>query len=108
MTRKVGFPPVVADAIFDRDRGCCARCGKGLSRARRGVDWAIHHRRPRGAGGAGKRSPWVNLPGNGVCLCNDCHEWVEKPRASAIVTGWLGGYNFQWAWASGHAAGQAL
>jgi predicted flavoprotein YhiN len=24
------------------------------------------------------------------------------------VTGWLGGYNFQWAWASGHAAGIAL
>ncbi|MDE2408213.1 MAG: NAD(P)/FAD-dependent oxidoreductase [Xanthomonadaceae bacterium] len=24
------------------------------------------------------------------------------------VTGWLGGYNFQWAWASGHAAGAAL
>ncbi len=24
------------------------------------------------------------------------------------VTGWLGGYNFQWAWASGHAAGVAL
>ena len=23
------------------------------------------------------------------------------------VTGWLGGYNFQWAWASGHAAGTA-
>ncbi|MDP9102673.1 MAG: NAD(P)/FAD-dependent oxidoreductase, partial [Pseudomonadota bacterium] len=23
------------------------------------------------------------------------------------VTGWLGGYNFQWAWASGWAAGQA-
>jgi hypothetical protein len=23
------------------------------------------------------------------------------------VTGWLGGYNFQWAWASGHAAGEA-
>jgi predicted Rossmann fold flavoprotein len=22
------------------------------------------------------------------------------------VTGWLGGYNFQWAWASGHSAGQ--
>src|SRR5690606_26013529 len=21
------------------------------------------------------------------------------------VSGWLGGYNFQWAWASGHAAG---
>lgn len=24
------------------------------------------------------------------------------------VTGWLGGYNFQWAWASGNAAGNAL
>ena len=24
------------------------------------------------------------------------------------VTGWLGGYNFQWAWASGHAAAMAL
>ena len=24
------------------------------------------------------------------------------------VTGWLGGYNFQWAWASGHAAGTAI
>lgn len=24
------------------------------------------------------------------------------------VTGWLGGYNFQWAWASGRAAGQVL
>ena len=23
------------------------------------------------------------------------------------VTGWLGGYNFQWAWSSGHAAGLA-
>ena len=23
------------------------------------------------------------------------------------VTGWLGGYNFQWAWASGWAAGEA-
>jgi predicted Rossmann fold flavoprotein len=24
------------------------------------------------------------------------------------VTGWLGGYNFQWAWASGHAAGLVI
>lgn len=27
---------------------------------------------------------------------------------SVDVTGWLGGYNFQWAWASGVAAGQAV
>ena len=24
------------------------------------------------------------------------------------VTGWLGGYNFQWAWSSGVACGMAL
>ena len=24
------------------------------------------------------------------------------------VTGWLGGYNFQWAWSSGHAAGGSV
>ena len=24
------------------------------------------------------------------------------------VTGWLGGYNFQWAWSSGWAAGQEV
>ncbi|MCA1590646.1 MAG: NAD(P)/FAD-dependent oxidoreductase, partial [Acidobacteria bacterium] len=24
------------------------------------------------------------------------------------VTGWLGGYNFQWAWASGFAASRAI
>jgi hypothetical protein len=24
------------------------------------------------------------------------------------VTGWLGGYNFQWAWSSGFVAGQAV
>jgi len=27
---------------------------------------------------------------------------------AADVTGWLGGYNFQWAWSSGVAAGQAI
>ena len=29
-------------------------------------------------------------------------------REAVDVTGWLGGYNFQWAWASGWAAGQML
>ncbi len=27
---------------------------------------------------------------------------------SVDVTGWLGGYNFQWAWASGYAAGESV
>ena len=40
---------------------------------------------------------------------------LEAKKASGLffvgevvdVTGWLGGYNFQWAWASGAAAGRA-
>ncbi|WHO37367.1 NAD(P)/FAD-dependent oxidoreductase [Sphingobium sp. AP49] len=40
-------------------------------------------------------------------------EAAKMPGLYAIgeavdVTGWLGGYNFQWAWASGWSAGQAL
>jgi predicted flavoprotein YhiN len=31
--------------------------------------------------------------------------WIGE---AVDVTGWLGGYNFQWAWASGHAAGMAV
>ncbi|MEO8536414.1 MAG: aminoacetone oxidase family FAD-binding enzyme [Betaproteobacteria bacterium] len=50
----------------------------------------------------------------------DTHQLSSKTMASARVaglyfigevvdvTGWLGGYNFQWAWASAQAAGQAL
>jgi predicted flavoprotein YhiN len=41
---------------------------------------------------------------------------LESKRAPGLhfigevvdVTGWLGGYNFQWAWSSGVAAGQAI
>lgn len=38
---------------------------------------------------------------------------VKVPGLDAIgeavdVTGWLGGYNFQWAWAGGVAAGEAV
>ena len=40
-------------------------------------------------------------------------EAVKVPGLYAVgeavdVTGWLGGYNFQWAWSSGHAAGAVV
>jgi len=45
-------------------------------------------------------------------LSSKTMECIEVPGLYFIgevvdVTGWLGGYNFQWAWASGYAAGQA-
>ena len=48
----------------------------------------------------------------------DCGEVSSKPTAANAhkglyfigevmdITGWLGGYNFQWAWSSGFVAGQ--
>jgi predicted Rossmann fold flavoprotein len=46
-------------------------------------------------------------------LSSQTMEAKKVPGLHAIgeavdVTGWLGGYNFQWAWASGWAAAQAL
>jgi predicted flavoprotein YhiN len=46
-------------------------------------------------------------------LSSKTMEAREVPGLYAIgeavdVTGWLGGYNFQWAWSSGWCAGQAL
>ena len=48
-----------------------------------------------------------------AALSSQSMEARDVPGLYAIgeavdVTGWLGGYNFQWAWASGWAAGQAI
>ncbi|WP_105417590.1 NAD(P)/FAD-dependent oxidoreductase [Neorhizobium sp. T25_27] len=71
--------------------------------------WAI-----RPAGSEGYRTAEVTLGGI------DTSELDSKTmQAKAVpglyfigecvdVTGWLGGYNFQWAWASGHVCGEAL
>ena len=40
-------------------------------------------------------------------MAKRCHGLYAVGEA-VDVTGWLGGYNFQWAWASGRAAGQAI
>ena len=48
-----------------------------------------------------------------AALSSSTMEARAVPRLYAIgeavdVTGWLGGYNFQWAWSSGWCAGQAV
>lgn len=65
------------------------------------------------AGTEGYRTAEVTLGGVST---NDLNSKTMEARAVAglyfigecvDVTGWLGGYNFQWAWASGFAAGMA-
>jgi predicted Rossmann fold flavoprotein len=67
---------------------------------------------PKGTVGYGK----AEVTRGGVdtdALSSKTMECRKIPRLYFIgevvdVTGWLGGYNFQWAWASGFAAGTAL
>ncbi len=66
------------------------------------------------AGTEGYRTAEVTL--GGICtdgLSSKTMEAKAAPGVYAIgeavdVTGWLGGYNFQWAWSSAHAAGSAI
>jgi predicted Rossmann fold flavoprotein len=76
---------------------------------RRLAAWAFH---PNGTEGFAKAE--VTTGGIATAgLSSRTMEAVKVPGLYAIgegvdVTGWLGGYTFQWAWASGHAAGMAL
>jgi len=66
------------------------------------------------SGTEGYRTAEVTLGGIDTdCLSSKTMEAGDVPGLYAIgeavdVTGWLGGYNFQWAWSSGHAAGTAI
>jgi predicted Rossmann fold flavoprotein len=71
--------------------------------------WAFH---PNGTEGFAK----AEVTAGGIStteLSSQTMEARKVPGLFAIgeavdVTGWLGGYNFQWAWASGWAAGMAI
>ena len=71
-------------------------------------DWKI-----KPSGSEGYRTAEVTLGGiDTACLDSRSMEAKNVPGLYFIgecvdVTGWLGGYNFQWAWASGYVAGEA-
>lgn len=58
---------------------------------RRGVDYSLHHRRPRQMGGS--RWPGINLASNLLVACGSgvsgCHGAIESRRADAVGGGWL-------------------
>jgi predicted Rossmann fold flavoprotein len=69
-------------------------------------DWTLQ---PAGTEGYDK----AEVTAGGVDTRELSSKTMESARVSGLyfigevvdVTGWLGGYNFQWAWASGYAAG---
>lgn len=73
------------------------------------AEWAFH---PTGTEGFAK----AEVTAGGISTEGLSSQTMQAKRVPGLfaigeavdVTGWLGGYNFQWAWASGVAAGQAL
>lgn len=85
--RPTGVDVETRAAVYERAGWSCEICGKSLA----GVDWSLHHRRPRQMGG--NRSPWINAPTNLLLLCGSgttgCHGLVESNRRLAYESGWL-------------------
>jgi predicted Rossmann fold flavoprotein len=80
-----------------------------IAAAQRLTDWRF---RPNGTEGFAK----AEVTAGGISTAELSSQTMEAKRVPGLycigeavdVTGWLGGYNFQWAWASGHAAGVAM
>ena len=107
------FPARLADILADK-LGLDGDLGNLPDKALRAAGerlkrWEF---RPNGTEGFAKAE--VTLGGIATAeLSSQTMEAKKVPGLHAVgeavdVTGWLGGYNFQWAWASGVAAGDAL
>lgn len=74
----------------------------------------LHHWQLTPTGTEGYRTAEVTLGGvdtdglNARTLESKTQKGLYFIGEVVDVTGWLGGFNFQWAWSSGHAAGQAI
>lgn len=107
------LPDRLAAALADRldlNRELGALPDRALAAAEaRLSDWQFH---PNGTEGFAK----AEVTAGGVSTDGLSQRTMEAKSVPGLhvigeavdVTGWLGGYNFQWAWASAQAAGQAL
>ncbi|RZJ04953.1 MAG: NAD(P)/FAD-dependent oxidoreductase [Brevundimonas sp.] len=104
-------PRRLAESICEREavKGKLAEVG---DKTLRRLDAAVNGWTVKPVGSEGYRTAEVTLGGIATDqLDQQTMEAKEVPGLYVIgeaadVTGWLGGYNFQWAWSSGWAAGQ--
>ena len=107
------LPARLADALGQR-LGVAGDLGNLADRTldevdRRLADWRF---KPTGSEGFAK----AEVTAGGIATAGLSSKTMMATRVPGLyaigeavdVTGWLGGYNFQWAWASGVAAGRAL
>lgn len=107
------LPARLADALADklaleRDLGNLSDNALRTAQAQL-ADWRFT---PNGTEGFAK----AEVTSGGISTAELSSQTMEAKRVPGLyaigeavdVTGWLGGYNFQWAWASGHACAAAL
>jgi len=105
-------PRRLAESVCDREgvRGKLAEVG---DKTLRRLDAAVNGWTVKPVGSEGYRTAEVTLGGIATNQLDQQTMAVTGVPGlyvigeAADVTGWLGGYNFQWAWSSGWAAGQA-
>jgi predicted Rossmann fold flavoprotein len=106
------LPKRLAQAIAEAE-GATGNLADLSDKVLRRVDAAVNAWAVRPAGSEGYRTAEVTLGGVDTAgLDSRTMEAKAVPGLYFIgevvdVTGWLGGYNFQWAWSSGWSAGQA-
>jgi predicted Rossmann fold flavoprotein len=107
------LPKRLAQLIAETEKGP-ANLADYSDKRLRAIDEAVNWWRFKPAGSEGYRTAEVTLGGVDTReLDSRTMEAKAVPGLYFIgevvdVTGWLGGYNFQWAWSSGWCAGQAV
>lgn len=105
------LPTRLSDYMIGEEQGPLANLSNQVLEgvAKRLASWGLQ---PTGTEGFKK----AEVTSGGVATSGLSSKTMEAKKVPGLyfigecvdVTGWLGGYNFQWAWASGHAAGEAV
>jgi predicted Rossmann fold flavoprotein len=106
------LPARLAQKLSD-DAGARGNLADTPDRVLRALDAAVNDWRVKPVGSEGYRTAEVTLGGvdtrdlNSTTMAAKDAPGLYFIGECVDVTGWLGGYNFQWDWSSGWAAGQA-
>jgi predicted Rossmann fold flavoprotein len=106
------IPRRLAESVLARE-GVSGKLAEVGDKVLRRLDGAVNAWTVKPVGSEGYRTAEVTLGGvDTAALDQQTMAATAMPGLYFIgeavdVTGWLGGYNFQWAWSSGWAAGQA-
>jgi predicted Rossmann fold flavoprotein len=113
LRRVLPLPERLAITLADR-LGVMGELGNQSDKVLRAAEERLRdwHFAPNGSEGYAK----AEVTAGGISTADLSSQTMEARKVPGLyaigeavdVTGWLGGYNFQWAWASAHAAAMAL